>query len=190
MATPNFITGYSLGLIQDKKPFLVPEQAFSTLENAYVWRERVKKREGLKILGRLQRNPENESLANTVNSATYTDADILTTLSLRVDEPNAEIRPETIVITIDLGGGNETVIEDTLGTGVLSAGVPNNLNFTTGTINYITGALSLTFVAPIAAGLTVVITFGYFPALPVMGIWQRETITALNQEQTLFFDTR
>jgi hypothetical protein len=194
MATPNYIAGGWMGLVQDKKPFLLTDQAFSTLENAYIWRERVKKREGLKLLGRLQRILVEQALANTAASATYTDADILTTLSLRVDEPNAEIRPGTsvnpITIVIDDGGANETLILDQNGDGILVAGMPNTLNFTTGTINYITGALSLTFAAPIPAGLSVIISFRYFPSLPAMGIWQRETTTALKQEQTIFWDTR
>lgn len=190
MATPNYIAGGWMGLVQDKKPFLLTDQAFSTLENAYIWRERVKKREGLKLLGRLQRVLTDQSLANTNAAATYSDADILTTLSLRATEPNAEIRPETTIITIDSGGLNETVIEDVNGDGTLTAGVPNILNFTSGTINYISGAISLNFSAPIPAALTVVVDFKYYPSLPAMGIWQRETVTALNQEQTIFWDTK
>lgn len=51
-----FITGYASGLTQNKKPLLIPDQAWQTLENAYVYRERVRKREGIKHLGRLRRN--------------------------------------------------------------------------------------------------------------------------------------
>lgn len=53
--TPFFITGYAKGLITNKKPFLLPDQAWSALENAYVWRERELKREGNVLLGQLQR---------------------------------------------------------------------------------------------------------------------------------------
>ena len=194
MATPNFIAGGWMGLVEDKKPFLLTDQAFSKLENAYIFRERVKKREGLKLLGRLGRTLEEQALANTAAAATYTDADILTTLGLRTTELNAEIRPGTdtlpITILIDDGGGSETEILDEDGIGTLVPGSINNLGFTTGTINYITGAISLTFGAPIAAGLAVIITFHYYPSLPAMGSWQRETVTALNQEQTIFWDTK
>src|SRR3990167_6089848 len=194
MATPNFIAGGWMGLVEDKKPFLLTDQAFSKLENAYIFRERVKKREGLKLLGRLGRTLEEQALANTAAAATYTDADILTTLGLRTTELNAEIRPGTdtlpITILIDDGGGSETEILDEDGIGTLVPGSINNLGFTTGTINYITGAISLTFGAPIAAGLAVIITFHYYPSLPAMGSWQKETVTALNQEQTIFWDTK
>lgn len=44
------------GLTTDRKPLMLADQAFSQLQNAYVWRYRVKKREGTVSLGRLQRN--------------------------------------------------------------------------------------------------------------------------------------
>ncbi len=51
-----YIGGYpSGGLINDRKPFLVPDEAWTTLKNSYVWRNRTKKREGIKLVGRLQR---------------------------------------------------------------------------------------------------------------------------------------
>src|SRR5574338_1191594 len=43
------------GLQTNKKPFLIPEQAFQKLENAFVFRDRTKARDGIKLLGRLQR---------------------------------------------------------------------------------------------------------------------------------------
>lgn len=64
--TPFVISGYeSGGLEQDKKPFLLPDKAFQQLENAYVWRDRVKKREGLKLVGRLERRFEEYSFSKT-----------------------------------------------------------------------------------------------------------------------------
>lgn len=43
------------GLTQDKKPLLLTNEAYSDLENAYVWRERTKKRDGEVPMGRLTR---------------------------------------------------------------------------------------------------------------------------------------
>ena len=37
--TPFFITGYNKGLVRNKKPFLIPDEAWSTLYNGYVWRD-------------------------------------------------------------------------------------------------------------------------------------------------------
>lgn len=47
---------YGSGLITNKKAHLIPDDAFAVLKNAYVWRDRTKRREGLRFLGRLQRN--------------------------------------------------------------------------------------------------------------------------------------
>lgn len=68
--TPIFIAGYKedSGLELDKKPFLLPSAAFQVLENAYVWRERIKKRKGNKLLGRLSRVLTNEPLDISGNS--------------------------------------------------------------------------------------------------------------------------
>ena len=41
------------GLMTDRKPMMLPNQAFSNLQNAYVWRDRVKKRDGSINMGRL-----------------------------------------------------------------------------------------------------------------------------------------
>ncbi len=50
------IGGYpSGGLTTDKKPLMLPDQAFSELRNAYVWRDRTKKRLGTVFIGRLRR---------------------------------------------------------------------------------------------------------------------------------------
>lgn len=68
---PFLIAGSDAGLETDKKSFLLPEKAFPTLENAYVWRDRVKKREGLKFIGRLRRVIATAtSSVNTTASAT------------------------------------------------------------------------------------------------------------------------
>lgn len=185
---PITITSFQTGLKEDLKPYLPPEDSLTRFENAYIFRNRIQKRHGLRFLGRLQRNLEDEALAVTLAASTYSNADILTTLGLRALEPDAEIAPGTITITIDDGGGSETQIVDTPTNGTLIAGSPNNLNFTQGYVNYVTGTILLNFSAPISAGLTVDITFSYFPALPVVGISQRE-IASINDEETIFFDT-
>lgn len=52
---PKTIMGIDAGLTRNKKPAFIPDKAWQTLENAYVWRDRCIKRKGLKLLGRLRR---------------------------------------------------------------------------------------------------------------------------------------
>ncbi len=54
--SPLKITGMTTGLVQEREEFILPDDAYPTLVNAYVWRERIKRKKGYELLGRLQRN--------------------------------------------------------------------------------------------------------------------------------------
>lgn len=54
--SPLKITGFQTGLVEERENFLLPDDAYPTLVNAYVWRERIKRKKGYQLLGRLQRN--------------------------------------------------------------------------------------------------------------------------------------
>jgi hypothetical protein len=54
--SPLKITGNATGLVQEREEFLLPDDAYPTLQNAYVWRERIKRKKGYELLGRLGRN--------------------------------------------------------------------------------------------------------------------------------------
>jgi hypothetical protein len=54
--SPLKITGFSGGLVQEREEFILPDDAYPTLQNAYVWRERIIRKSGYQLLGRLQRN--------------------------------------------------------------------------------------------------------------------------------------
>lgn len=54
--SPLKITGNSTGLVQERENFLLPDDAYPVLQNAYVWRERILRKRGFSLLGRLQRN--------------------------------------------------------------------------------------------------------------------------------------
>jgi hypothetical protein len=161
--------------------------AWSTLENMWNYRGRMRKKLGYSLVGRLRRCLTAQSLSNTLASATYDNggATIITTLSL---EASAQIQSGSITLTFDSGGGNETILDDTPEDGTLNVTATNNLNAVSGTINYNTGAISVTFAAPIAGGISVEIDFCYFPNLPVMGLRTRER-EPNNNEQTIAFDT-
>lgn len=257
------ILGSDAGLRLDIKPYLIPEKAFSTLENAYVWRERVIKKQGFEFLGRLRRNFIDLSLGNS--AASVWAFNIWTTLvppivpeataeieagSVRINiEPNpitgavtvysnnANCRVTSIghplitgdVISISgvtvkpgtgdnlINGGPYTITridanlfdlnvdstqwgiflgpgiwtrEDTLAEILIDQGdgtlATNPVSATVGTINYLTGDVTITNGT---AGQPTIISFNYFPGLPVMGIWQQEQ-PGINDEVTLYWDTK
>ena len=124
---PNIIAGYNQGgLIRDKKPFLLPDQAFSRLNNAYIWRDRVRKREGLELLGRLRRvfmglsiGPSQASpwssniltITGNVTAANNANPGVVTTLN-----PHGLSNGDTVVFTDIVGatGYNNVVFTITV----------------------------------------------------------------------------
>ena len=65
---PLYIKGVETGLVQERQEFILPDDAFPVLENAFVWREQIKRRQGLELLGRLQRQLFNQSLGTSGGS--------------------------------------------------------------------------------------------------------------------------
>ena len=170
------IGGYpSGGLVQDRKPALLANEAFSNLENAYVFRERTKKRDGEVPMGRLSRVFTAESLGTS--GASPWSFNIYTLLTI-TPEAHAEIKPGSVSISI---ATLATPFLDA-GNGILTNATPGN----SGTINYMTGAVVLT--TTVGAGHASTITFSYFPSLPVMGILKRDVET-VGIDSTVFFDT-
>ena len=91
------IGGYpSGGLTTDRKPMMLANEAFSTLENAYVWRERTKKRIGTDGMGQLSRIFTAASLGNS--GASPWSFNLFTNQS--IPEPNPQIKPGSVVINI------------------------------------------------------------------------------------------
>ena len=178
--SPLKITGMTTGLVQERENFLLPDDAYPVLQNAYVWRERIKRKKGYQLLGRLQRSITGISLSAGVSGTTGSYADILNdpNIDIRSSQPNASIKPGTVNITV----GAITFSDSTTQNGIL-VGTPGT---NSGTINYSTGFLSFSF-SPAVGVTAVVITLEYFPSLPVMGIRTRELQNSA-QDQTIFFD--
>jgi hypothetical protein len=248
-----YIGGYpSGGLVNDRKPFLVADDAFTKLVNAYVFRNRVKKRDGIKLVGRLERvfssvnfflteaspwtfnvlvrsgyilaaNNANPGQITTIQPHGLTTGDLViitgvigatgynnttftitstgtNTFTVGVDaagfgayvsggffisnrpwgtlQPGAEIAPGSFSITF---GGN-TYVDNGQGLIILSV-----TPFTVvGTINYLTGSVTLTNTG--AGGAATVLSFGYYPSLPVMGIIKQD-IAIEGIDNTIYFDT-
>lgn len=151
-----YITNIQHGLETSVEPFLINNDAFPTLINMYIYRGRMQKKRGTAQLGRLQRNLTSQALGNTASGGTFS-VNIFTQLGLSSTQPNASI----VIIGFTVTVGTD-VFTDSLGNGVLAGSTGGS-----GTIDYATGALTLTS-APGSTAVTV--TFGYYPDLPVMGL--------------------
>lgn len=62
---PLKITGMETGLVQSRQEFILPADAYPVLENAFVWRERIKRKQGCQLLGRLRRVLSAQSLGQS-----------------------------------------------------------------------------------------------------------------------------
>lgn len=177
---PIFIAGYDSGLTKNKKPFLLVDKAFETLDNAFVYRERVVKIDGNTLVGRLRR-----FFSGTLGLSGASPWAILNIYSTFVPpivpEATAEIQPGSVIITVQ--AGPDIVFTDQ-GNGTLTSPTAG----ASGTINYLNGDVVLTSTIQPLGGFATTVVFAYYPTLPVMGLPQRE-LPAINAEQTIAFDT-
>lgn len=163
------ITGPSAGLIQDREEFLLPDDAYPVLQNAYVFRERILRKKGYELLGRLQRNFVSEALGTSGGGGGLT-RNIYTVFSL---EPTSQLVVGSVVVS----DGTNTFTDNGLGV-LVSSGAGSGL------INYSTGDIRIFASVP---NTPLTISFGYYPGLPVMGIRIRELQNS-SLNETIFFD--
>lgn len=181
---PLYIRGNETGLVQERIEHILPDDAYPILENAFLWRERIKRKQGCKLLGRLRRvmtllPSTSDFAAGGAGTATVNVYTVYAFSS--VGEPNREIQPGSVVIVIG-GAINQTLTDNGDGTfSIAPAGVITNA-----TINYNNGDVALTFNAAVAASAST-FTGNYFPGLPVMGLRSEER-NAINSEQLVAFD--
>jgi hypothetical protein len=164
------------GLRTDRLAFNIDNDSFPTLLNAYQWRGRIKRKRGTSLLGRLTRFFNSSSTAyssvSTINLVSGS-ANILTGFSLQT---NGNIVPGSVSITDTTASVTYT---DPGKAGIL-VGSPSG----SGTINYATGAITIT-----AGGSDAISAqFLYYPDLPVMGL-EELNLQANVFPGTLAFDT-
>jgi hypothetical protein len=172
------------GLKLDRTPFVIDNDSFPTLINAYQWRGRVKRKRGTAFLSRLARVLTAMTEPNPDGTAVYSN-DLL--LTLHITEPGASIVPGTLLFYLDFGLGNQTLYQDdSLGNVTVTSGP---FTISSGTINYATAVLTLNFTAVPGAGVPAQATFKYYPSLPVLGL---EDLILIPTEfpGTLAFDNR
>ncbi len=153
---PLRIAGNSTGLVQEREEFLLPDDAYPSLENAYVWRERILRKKGYELLGRLQRNI---GTTDGAGNATITIAPTPITRGI-----SSFIVGTDIFVDSGSSAGVQTLSTNSLGTGILDRS---------------TGVLTIT-------GSQATTAIQYFPSLPVMGIRQRELANSANDETLFF----
>lgn len=151
----------SKGLNTDKLAFNIDNDSFPLLINAYQWRGRIKRKRGTSFLGRLTRffDSTNSSYGSISSfNLTAGAGNLITDFDLDAKTPNASIVPGSVEITDTV---SLDVYTDPAMDGVL-VGAPSG----SGTINYATGAITIT------GGLNHAVTaqFLYYPDLPVMGL--------------------
>lgn len=174
----------SKGLKTDLEPFNIDNDSFPTLLNAYQWRGRVKRKRGTSVLTQSTDYPSRllrwfDSTNSAYGSTSSINlvagaANILTDFSL---ESSGNIIPGTVTII------NTTVPQtytDPAKNGNLTGSIGG-----TGTINYATGAITITG----GAANAITAAFLYAPSLPVLGIEDLILIQA-QLPNTLAFDTK
>lgn len=144
------------GLKTNRTAFNIDNDTFPQIINAYQWRGRLRRKRGTQFLGRLTRFFDSTSTAYTSTSSfnlSGGEGNILTGFSL---ETNGNIVPGSVEITV---AGN--VYTDPAEDGIL-VGAPGG----TGTINYATGAITIS-----GGGANAVTgNFLYYPSRPVLGL--------------------
>lgn len=167
---PLYIKGMETGLVQERQEFILPNDAYPILENAFVWRERIKRKQGYQLLGRLRRVLTAQALGNLDGSGNFS-GNIRTILF--PTETNAELEVGSLI----LSDGTNTYTDNSLG---VLVGAPAGA----GTVNYSTMAITITGGV---AGAPLTASFNYFPGMPVMGLRSRE-LNDINNEQLVAFD--
>jgi hypothetical protein len=164
------------GLRNDRTAFVIDNDSFPQLINAYQWRGRVKRKRGTSLLNRLQRFFNSASTSYNSGSATFNlvggSGNLLTAFSLQA---NGNIIPGSVKFTDSTASINYT---DPSKNGTLTGG-------TGGTINYATGAITVN-----GGGNDTIstVSFLYFPDLPVLGL-EELILPGMQFPGTLGFDT-
>ncbi len=160
------------GFRNDRTAFVIDNDSFPTLINAYQWRGRLRRKRGTSTLGRLQRTI---TVSFVLNLNAGQSANLITALSLQT---NSTIVPGSIDL---VGSTDGTTYTDPSKNGILLAIGGTG---TGGTINYASGLITITA----GGGQTMTGTIAYYPDLPVMG--ERDFTEGETQfPGTIAFDT-
>jgi hypothetical protein len=175
MADRFFIAPYDQesGIKRNVEPWLIPDSAFATLNNAYVFRGRVRKRFGSTWLGTGQQSSRLGVQLGTTDPVTGSFAGFVPL--------TGGVPIVTPAVGQAFSAGSQIFTINALGSphALLASGTATAASF-----NATTGALS--FTGDSATNLNVPVF--YYPSLPVMGLRSQEGISN-NDEPVIAFDT-
>ncbi len=176
--SPYLIANYSTGVDKRLQPWLIPDDAQEQLFDGYVYRGTMSKREGYKYLA-----------TGGQAGLSYRESRIVRTLTAvpMVGAINGVNKTYTLAGNGQIARGSVGVISTVPLQGLVDAGSGVFVGAGTGTINYLTGAISVTFTAAPTAG-TVTVTYSYMPGNPVMMI--ANFVTSTNIKELIVADTR
>ncbi len=185
--TPYLIANYNTGLEKRLQPWLIPDEAQEELFDGYVYRGTLSKREGYNYFATGLRNgqPYTESrIVDRITSEEATAAGPVVVVGDGTAGPygftlqHLPVRRGTITITAGAQSARDN------GLGVFATTPAGG----TGTINYTTGVVSITFNAAVPIATAITITYDYFPGYPVLMI--ATFITATNVKVLIVADSR
>lgn len=155
---------------QDMKPWLLPEQAFAELINAYIFRGRVRKRFGSSVMNKFVADDKQQNYTRLRLQVGTTDA---VTGNFHAVMPGAKWKI-----------GQMFSVNDDVFTVYQANGLTYSTSIAEATYDTATGTLDITNNL-FNAGLPVY----FYPAEPVMGIVQYDALE-INNEPTMAFDTQ
>lgn len=161
------IADFQTGLETDKEPFLLPQDAFPLLEDAYLFRGRIERKFGFNLFDGGQFNSRLRiNIGNTDGAGAFAG-----TVPGAVPIPSPGRQQFSIGTEIFTSNQTGAGVQPLITTG---AGA--------GTLNNTTGVIAI-------AGAAIATAVFYYPGLSVMGLMTRETPT-VNFEETVAFDTQ
>lgn len=161
------IAPLTIGLESDVRPWMIPDEAFSRLNNAYVFRGRVRKRFGSYLLN----GGVDDSVAQLYSR-------VRIAIATTDGSGNAAGTAPGAIFKI----GQVFSVGDTIFTVYQANGAMLSTGTATGTYNTATGAYTITGADP-ASDLY------FYPAEPIMGLITYET-ASVNDEPVYAFDTQ
>lgn len=154
------ISNYATGYDRELQPWLLPNDAFVDLLDGFVYRGVTNKRDGY------------SGFANGLTS-TYVESRMVHQIASVapatgvIDGANATF---TWVLSTPVARGSVTITGSNPAQVLVDDGNGLFTGDGTGTINYTTGAVSITFTTPPIIASTVLLTYSFHPGFPVMGV--------------------